>query len=309
MKNRNISKYFLGVIILNLLLFYYSLSQNVNFLNNSRINQGARLSSLAGSFIADDYETGIMYFNPAGLSYLKNYLISINHYQERSINAYSQGLMFPIYLGVGEGIAFSLNTLHTGYIKKNPTHQLKFQQFAYNVAYSREIFYNLSLGGIFGFQYTRSNYNNLWTYRTSVGFYYVPSEEISYSILVGEIGSGIKYSLSDTETILQKTNLHNGLQLGITMRHPISLIENLYSISLSSEKVFNERGARYKTGCEVYPFKFLSLRAGYYVSDDLKYSTFGFGLKLFNFLIDASYYPNKINNNEFYLTLSYKVSK
>lgn len=300
---------FFKIIFTSLLFLSYLYSQDAGFLNNSRIYNGARLSSLAGSFIADDYETGIMYFNPAGLTYLKNYMISINHFQESSINAYGEGIMLPLYIGSGEGIAFSLNTLNTGYFKKNNTPQLKFIQFAYNVAYSKEILNNLSLGGIFGLQYTKSNYNNLWTYRTSIGFYYVPTEEISYSILVGEIGTGIKYSLSDTETILRSVNLPNGLQVGITMRHPINLIESLFSISLSSEKVFGEAGARYKTGFEIYPIRFISMRAGYFVSNTLKYATFGVGIKVLNFVLDAAYYPNKISNKEMYLTLSYRFSK
>lgn len=299
-----------NIIICFLLVFMvstYLQSKDFDLLNTSRINQGARLASLGTSFIADYSDPGIMYFNPAGLSYLKNVDIQLTHYQENSINGFSHGVIFPIYLNKFEGIAFSLNSLHSGYFKKNDLPQLRFLQVAYNVAYSREIFTNMSVGAIFGFQYTKSKYNDLWTYRSLISVSYVPTEEISYSFTVGEFGDGMKYSLSDTETILRRIRLPNGIQLGITMQHPINMKETLFSISLATEKVFNEAGARYKTGIEIYPTKFISLRTGYVVTNGLKYATFGGGIILGKFKIDGAIYPNRLTNNEIYLTLSYKL--
>lgn len=298
--------YFIFLLLI-LSLFYDLKSNDFNFLNTSRINQGARLASLGGAFIADYSEPGIMYFNPAGLSYLKNFDIEFSHYQENSINGFCQGVIFPIYLSKFEGIALSLNTLHSGYLKRNDLQQLRFLQFAYNVAYSREIFTNMSIGAIFGFQFAKSNYNDLWSYRSLISLSYVPTEEISYSFAIGEFGNGIKYSLSDTETILRRINLPNGIQLGITMQHPINIKETMFSISLSSEKIFKEAGVSYKIGIEVYPVRFISFRTGYVVTNNLKFATFGSGIMIGKFKFDAAFYPNRLTNKEFYLTLSYRL--
>lgn len=303
----NCSTKYLFILLLIFIIAVDLESYNFDFKNTSRINQGARLASLGLSFNADYSEPGIIYFNPAGLAYLKNFDIQLNHYQEKSVNAFSQGIIFPVHITKFENIAFSLNTLHSGYFKKNELPQLRFIQFAYHVAYSREVVNNLSIGAIFGFQYTKSNYNDLWTYRSLLSLSYVPTEEISYTFAVGELGSGIQYSLSDNETILKRINLPNGMQVGITMRHPINITESLFSISLSSEKVFNEKDLRYKTGLEVYPIRFIAFRIGYVVTNNVKYATFGSGLTIGKFKIDTAIFPKKLTNEEMYLTISYKL--
>lgn len=303
-------KYFMKNCFLVCLIFLISTNlkaENFNFLNTFRINQGARLASVGGAFIADIYEPGIMFFNPAGLSYLKYYSIKLNHYQEISINGYSECIIFPVNLSKFEVISFSINALHTGYFTRNELPQLKFVQIGYNIAYARELLNYLSVGAIFGFQYAKSNYNDLWTYRSLVGLFYIPSEHISYSFTIGEFGNGIKYTLTDKETILRNINLPNGMQLGMTMRYPLNLRDHLFAISLSSEKIFNETGQRYKAGFEIYPIRFIAFRAGYFVSDYLRYPTFGGGIIIRNFILDFAFYPNKLTNREFYISLSYRL--
>lgn len=295
------------VIIFFIIIISNVKSADFNFFNSFKPFQGARLSAFAGSLIADDLEPGIMYYNPAGLTYLKNYNISINNYQEKSINGFAHGIIFPINISKSEGMAFSINALHVGYLNKQTNNPLKFGQIAYNIAYSNEIIPTLSIGSVLGIQYSKSDYNDRWTFRSVLGIYYLPRQEISYSLIVGEFGNGIRYVLSDNATILRIKNLANGVKVGITMRYPLNLTENLFSLSIASEKIFGTKGVRYQSGMEINFVKYIICRLGYYVSDSTQFATYGVGVKFFKLWVDVAISPQKKTNKDFFVTFSYKM--
>ncbi|MDI6802815.1 MAG: hypothetical protein QME58_03080 [Bacteroidota bacterium] len=299
MKTKNIKYLFLFLFAI-----YACANAQTNYFNKTSTVLGARSAALAEAFVSDAFDVNGMYWNMAGLTKLRNYSILFNHMQEKSINGMSQGIAIPISLKTGEVMAIGLSLIHTGYIRKNSPTEFKLWQLCSDVGYAREILHSLSIGTLVGVRFAKSDVSQLWSVRTSVSANYSPAENISYGLVLNSIGNGIDYSIDKGTTQLNRITLAHSLQAGITMKFPSDMKNQLFSFALANEKIFGKAGLRYKGGLEMNVTNFLVLRGGYIVENNLRFATIGVGIQTKIFSIDYSIFPQKVTNQEMYLSIA-----
>lgn len=299
MKTKNIKYLFLCLFAI-----YAGANAQANYFNKTSTVLGARSAALAEAFVSDAFDVNGMYWNMAGLTKLRNYSILLNYMQEKSINGMSQGIALPIRLKAGEVMAIGLSLIHTGYIRKNSPTEFKLWQLCYDVGYAREILHSLSIGTLVGVRFAKSDVSQLWSVRTSVSANYSPAENISYGLVLNSIGNGIDYSIDKGTTQLNRLTLAHSLQAGITMKFPSDMKNHLFSFALANEKIFGKAGLRYKGGLEMNVTNILVLRGGYVVENNLRFATIGVGIQTKIISIDYSISPQKVTNQEMYLSIA-----
>ncbi len=277
---------------------------HANYFNRTSLAPGAKSAALAEAFVSEAFDANGMYSNMAGLTKLRNYSILLNNMQEKSINVMSHGVAIPIRLKAGEVMAFGLSFIHTGYILKNSPTEFKLWQLCYDVGYAREILHSFSIGTLVGVRFARSDVSQLWSVQTSVSANYSPAENISYGLVLNSIGNGIDYSNEKSTTQLSQISLAHSLQAGITMKFPSNMKNHLFSFALANEKIFGKAGLRYKGGLEMNITDILILRGGYVVENNLQFATFGVGIQTKIISIDYSFSPQKVTNQEMYLSIA-----
>ncbi len=299
MKTKNIKYLFLFLFAI-----YAGANAQANYFNKTSTVLGARSAALAEAFVSDAFDVNGMYWNMAGLTKLRNYSILLNNMQENSINGMSHGIAIPIRLKAGEVMAIGLSFIHTGYIRKDSPPELKLWQLGYDIGYAREILHPLSIGALVGVRFAKSDVSQLWSVRTSVSANYSPAENISYGLVLNSIGNGIDYSIDKGTTQLNRIKLAHSLQAGITMRFPSDMKNHLFSFALANEKIFGKAGLRYKGGLEMNVTNILVLRGGYIVENNLRFVTIGVGIQTKIISIDYSISPQKVTNQEMYLSIA-----
>ncbi len=295
-----------NIIYFSIFLFTICVSANTqsNYFNRTSSAPGARSAALAEAFVSNASDVNGMYWNMAGLTKMRNYSILLNNMQEKSINGMSHGIAIPIRFQAGEVMAIGLSLIHTGYIRKNSELGYKLWQLCYDIGYTREIFNSLSIGTLIGVKYAKSNASKLWAFRTSISANYSPDENISYGLILNNLGNGIDYTIDKGSTQLNRITLTQSLQAGITMKVPSHMKNQLFSFALANEKIFGKAGLRYKGGLEMNITDILILRGGYFVENNLQFATIGVGIQTKIISIDYSISPQKVTNQEMYLSIA-----
>lgn len=300
--------FLLSFILITMLMHQQALAQS-GYFNSYAPLLNARSASLADAGISDPYDVNIMYLNPGALTNLSSTSIILNHSQEKSINGKTDGVAMPIRLGLNDVMAIGLVVNHTGYTKENLKPEFKIIQYGYNIAYSRQIVPSVSLGTEIGVRYTHSQTSSVWSVRSSLGFFYSPSQEISYGISYNGIGNGVGYTFDGVSTLLYSTSPPRSLQAGLSMHFPSDFQERVLTCVISNEKVFGQSGIIYKGGIEYFLFRFFALRAGYTVAETNKNGTFGCGIKTEPIKIDFSISPSKSSTQAMFISFSLKFWK
>ena len=145
-------------------------------------------------------------------------------------------------------------------------------------------------------RYAKSDVSNLWAASSSIGAFYSPSFEISYGIMLGGLGTGILFASNRSVTKLSSEKLPRNLQAGVTLRFPSSPDETIFILSVANEKIFGEKGIRYKGGVEVLPIKFFTARIGYMAMEHLAVAHFGFGVQWDRYGFDYSISPGRASD-------------
>jgi hypothetical protein len=280
------------------------------------VKASARAAGMAESFVADAFDVGAMYWNPAALAYLQEFSIQLNHSQEQSIKSSDENISLPIRLRRSETIAFGVSVNHVGYVGDQST-VYRAIQFGYNVAYAREIAPALSAGVTLMARWSHSVATERWGSSSLFGLYYNPSPEVSYGVSFGGIGTGIEYfdridtlgvdllghpSVEHT-TVLRDVFSPRYLQIGATLRYPAETHDPDLVLSFANTKVFNQSGLIYKGGVEYYPWGFIALRGGYIFAPDFSYARFGWGFRSKQFHLDFSISPNASSDQAIQISL------
>lgn len=300
--------FLLSIILITTLMPQHALAQS-GYFNSYAPLLNARSASLADAGISDPYDVYIMYLNPGALTNLSSTSIILNHSQEKSINGKTEGVAMPIRLGPNDVMAIGLIVNHTGYTKENIRPEFKIIQYGYNIAYSRQILPSVSFGTEIGVRYTHSKISSVWTGRSSLGFFYSPSQEISYGVTYNGIGNGVGYTFDGESTLLYSTSPPRSLQAGLSMHFPSDFQERVLTFVISNEKVFGQSGIIYKGGIEYFPLSYFALRAGYKVAETKKNGTFGCGIKTESIKIDFSISPSKSSTQAMFISISLKFWK
>ncbi len=298
------------ILLLSFILISTLMHQNTSaqsgYFNNNAPLLNARSASLADAGISDPYDVNIMYLNPGALTNLSSSSIILNHSQEKSINGKTESVAMPIRIGPNDVLAIGLMANHTGYTEENVTPEFKIIQYGYNIAYSRQIVPSVSVGTEIGVRYARSQTSSVWSVRSSLGFFYSPSQEISYGVTYNGIGNGVGYTFDGVSTLLYSTSPPRSLQAGLSMHFPSDFQERVLTCVISNEKVFGQSGIIYKGGIEYFIFRFFALRAGYKVAETNKIGIFGCGIKTEPIKIDFSVSPAKSSAQAMFISLSLK---
>ncbi|MBI4547758.1 MAG: hypothetical protein HY707_07255 [Ignavibacteriae bacterium] len=277
-------------------------------LDNSRLfNAGARALGLAEAHVAEAYDVNSMYWNPASLSYLRQYSFVLDHALEVSSNLMNENISMPLYRTNEQVMAMGLTVNHIGYLREGVEANFRAVQYGYDVAYSQKLIPTVSIGARVGLRYGHTPSSNVWGVSSSVGIFYSPSQEISYGASFSGLGTGIRYSHNGISTALSTAKLSRRLQVGASLRYPSSLKQTIFIISVANEKIFDRAGIRYKGGIEFFPVHFIALRTGYLVDPEVKVAFYGLGIKAGRIRFEYAMSPSKLTNRLYQFSLGLDV--
>lgn len=282
-------------------------AQSVTYYRVHPSPSGARSLAFSEASSADNRDLNAMYSNPASLVFVRIPTIVVNHAIERASNVMNENVAIPLMLHGKEAVAIGLTVNHVGYALSGHVAPFKVIQYGYDVAYAREVIPTFSLGGGLAVRYAKSEASNLWGVFSTIGLFYSPSEEISYGAVFTGLGSGIRYTYDGVSTTLASENIPRTLQMGATLRYPGSQKADIVVASFANEKIFGEDGVRYKGGLEIIPYHFLALRMGYFVDPDVSVPTFGVGIKVTRWYLDAAIQPSKLTNQFYQISVAYAL--
>lgn len=256
-----------------------------------------RTLSMGNATASDLYGRPSIGINPAisGL-YLNKSILQISSYHSWRTNLLQHQLTVPTLSIGNHHFTTSIGFSHEGYDLLNylgnsdrpvPDVSLYHAQLAYAYSFS-DVF---SMGTLLSGVYTGNDEEQSWGYTADIGLMYAPAENITYGLVFRGIGSEVNYEIIETgATTLDSNFKEMALELGATFRFPIE--ERTYmSLSFANEKRFGDSGIWYKTGLELLPSSFISLRGG--AIFNIEQSKFiprgGFGLNFkygsFNYMI------------------------
>jgi hypothetical protein len=267
----------------------------------------ARALGFADAFLADIHDVNSMYWNPASLVYLQYTSVVANHGLDRTSMIMNESVTSPLFMSKGEVVALGVTMNHLGYLADGPIPSIKAIQYGYDVAYSREVVPSFCLGALVSVRHGTTSDAAVWAVSSTLAAFYAPTEKISYGIAVSGLGNGMSYRYDGVTTRLSSDHLPRSLQVGMTMRFPSPAKQNILTLSIANEKVFERDGLGYKGGVEYGVFKFLAFRAGYIVDPDYKAATYGFGLKLGRVQFDYGMLPSRVTNRLYQFTLSVDI--
>lgn len=288
-------KVFLLVLFLS---FEVCFAQNIyEFL---KLNTSPRAEALAGSFITNNDDVNVIFYNPAGInsiegkpitfSYLKYIsdikLFTIAYSQEiENIGRFAAGIK---YVNFGKFIRADKNGTKLGEFGVN--------DLAFTLGYGRTISPNLSLGANFNFIHSQiSDYNS-----TGIAFdlgtqYSFPEEEIIIAASLRNYGTQLSTYMG------VKEDLPLNLSIGVSKklkRLPLRISLAFNKLNVKEDKV-GDRLTKFAVGAELNLSKTITLRLGYdnEKRKDLKISTstglagfnMGVGIVIKDYLIDYAF--------------------
>lgn len=267
---------------------------------------GAREAAMGDAAVGDAWDATSMYWNPAGLVYIRNTDVIISHQMLQSISRMNDNVSFPLRTGQSDAVGIGLTVDHTGYAGNTAGLDFRVLQFGYDIAYAREIFPTLALGVGIGVRYAHTSASELWGISSSYGIYYYPSEEVSYGVTLNGVGSGVLFVSDRVTTTLSSENLPRSLQAGVTIRYPEQPDQTYFTLAVANEKVFGADGINYKGGIEYDPWKFLALRLGYnYHADVASFARYGIGFHTSRFGIDYAISPSLSSERQYQFTFNW----
>jgi len=270
---------------------------------------GARAIGFAGAITGDNPDVSVMYGNPAAMAFLENSAIILTHTLEKSTEVMDENIAAPLFLKPGEAVGIALSLNHVGRVNTTQKNGFRVIQYGYDVGYSRRITSDLSLGGTLNVRYARSADGKLWGLSSSFGVFYYPTPDLSYGMALTGVGSGIKYIFDGSRTLLNSENISKSFLAGAVFRFPSGRGKTrVFSISLSSEKGFDQPKIYYYGGVEVIPFGFLALRVGYLgAANTVEYASYGMGVSFGQWKLDFGATPSKQSRQLYQITLTTSI--
>jgi len=219
--------------------------------------------AFADGIASDKYDVSSMYINAAGLAFIENTSLLLDHSEDRHIHASNENISLPLRLGKSETIAFGLSVRHVGYIGQSVEDEFKTIEYGYDIAYAKEVAKALSIGGGLNVRFGKSPASDLWAVSGHVGVFYLPSENLSFGLTARQLGNGIIYSSDQVTTTLSSSDLPESIEAGVSMRYPTKFRALMFVISASNEKVLRHDGIIYRAGGEFLFRQWLVGRIGY----------------------------------------------
>ncbi|MCP5064216.1 MAG: type IX secretion system protein PorQ [Ignavibacteriae bacterium] len=229
-----------------------------------RLDQSPRAAALAGSFVANNDDANVMFYNPAGISYLSDkpisfsfvkHLLDINsaslaYSQEfEGIGRFSAGLQYINYGDFVEADEFGTKTGEFGV-----------NDFAATIGYANELDQNFYYGANVKFIYSGIADRSSVGMAVDLGLHYsIPNEKWNFGFSILNLGSQI------TKYYAANENLPLDMRIGVskTLAHvPFTFYASLNKLN-EDEENFGDRFKQFTVGGEFKMSKVVRLRFGY----------------------------------------------
>ncbi len=249
------------IIGIFILLVKNNFGQTYNFL---RIDQSPRAAALAGSFVSNNDDPNVIFYNPAGINYLTSSPISfsfVKHLLDINSAALSYSREFE---GIGR---FGAGILYTNYgsfdrtdIEGRDIGEFGAADFAAIVGYSNLLDKNFSYGVNIKFIYSGIDDRSSVAFAGDLGLLYtIPDERWSFGFSILNLGSQITQYYSTVE----KLPLDIRLGFSKTLQHvPFTLYASLNKLNEKYDK-FSDRLLQFTLGGEFRLSKVVKLRFGF----------------------------------------------
>lgn len=299
----------LGIVTL-LLPGTQSVSQ-ITSLNSDRHSViNARTTALGDAGVADAYDVSVMYWNPAGLSFLTNRSVNMGFAAEKSpaggqIMTENVSIPLPLVDELCAGVGVTLN--HSKHMTDDdgtviPSFYLCACDFA--ISYAFDDAFSAGVGTTV--RYGESESIRKTAASASAGVYYAPYPGIMYGISCQGLGSGIAYPYDESNigSTFRTEALSRSLQIGLTLKYPALSTDPILTITLANQKVFGVSGLVYKGGIEYLPIPLVALRGGYWVGPETVAVKFGAGFHIRTVHLDYGLSPSKAEPRHHEVTVS-----
>jgi len=250
------------IVVLTILSFTASNAQNTyEFL---KLDMSARAASLGGSFVANNDDPDVIFYNPAGLSMLENNPVSfsfVKHLMDINLASVS----FSTELNEIGRFGAAVKYINYGTFDKadefgNRTGEFGAGEIALIVGYANQLDMNFYYGANIKFIYSSidDRYSN--AIAGDIGLHYtIPEQYLNFGLSVLNLGTQISsyYSL--------KEELPLDITIGLSKRLekiPIRLSLDFHRLNQDRDS-FTERFKAFTVGAEINLSKVLTLRLGY----------------------------------------------
>ncbi len=239
----------------------YSQSSTYEFL---RLDMSARAAALAGSFVSNNDDPDVIFYNPAGLEFLEKPEASfsfVKHLLDINLASLSYATDLPKIGRVGAAVKYiNYGTFIQADEFGNKTGQFGAGEFAFLVGYSNLLDNNFSYGVNAEFIYSKIADRISTAAAFDVGLHYaIPSDMLDFGFSILNVGSQI------SSYYYTKENLPLDIAFGVSkkMEHiPVRLSLDFHDLNQQQSSFF-QKFKTFSLGAEFYLSKVLTLRFGY----------------------------------------------
>jgi hypothetical protein len=235
--------------------------ETFNFL---RLDQSPRAAALAGSFVANNDDPNVMFYNPAGISFLKENPISFSYlFHLLDINSaavsYSQE-----FEGIGRfaaGVQYiNYGTFDEATIDGIKTGEFGAGELAMLIGYANELDHNFYYGANVKFIYSSIADRSSIGLAVDLGLHYsIPEERWNFGFSILNLGSQVTQYYQTTE------DLPLDIRFGFskTLQHlPFTFFASLNKLNQKYDS-FGDRFQQFTFGGEFKISQVIKLRLGY----------------------------------------------
>jgi hypothetical protein len=247
-------KIFLRCLILFMILgaFAEAQLQPARVFSAEPVLGGARAAALGDAYVSDPYDVNSFYWNPATLTFLKNYSISANTIIDWKDLVWKNTIAVPYKIDGSNSAALGLSASYPG----------SFMYYSLNLGYARILSSNLSAGVFIDLHRGNTRTGELWGGSGAFGFLYAPSPGVSYALVFRGVGGNVRYSSYSTYEKLDKVEPNRSILIGTTFIFPSVNRSPFIYINLAAEKIIGVNKFISKAGLEYWIASYVALRCG-----------------------------------------------
>ena len=299
-----------------------AISQDIQSYSAAPISVGARGGALGYALIAEGYDVGNMYLNPASLAFVQTMNILLDHRLDQLDHVFHESATSPVWLSSDHSLGVGALYSHTR--ASGSGGALSFSQFGVEIGYAYRISPEFSVGILLSGRFGTVQRSSRLAGWVSVGMMYSPSPAISYGFTFKGLGGvGLNYSLSEdgSRTMIGvERQVPQSIEIGSIMRYPST--RPFIRVAVSGERLSQGAsqggaiggvgvfrfttgtvGYRYKGGIELGPIAFLAMRLGY-VRDAVGRGQVGFGIYLKSIQANFGIQPSQKQGQFYEVSLS-----
>ncbi len=257
------SSIIISAFLITLILFgnLYSQSSTYEFL---RLDLSARAAALAGSFVSNNDDPDVIFYNPAGLQFLGKPEASfsfVKHLLDINLASLAYTTDLPKIGRVGAAVKYiNYGTFTEADEFGNKIGTFSAGEFAFLLGYSNLLGKNISYGVNAEFIFSKIADRVSTAAAFDVGLHYaIPSDMIDFGFAILNVGSQI------TSYYNTKEKLPLDIAFGVSkrMEHlPVRLSLDFHDLDRQQDTFF-QKFSSFSLGAEFYLSKVLTLRFGY----------------------------------------------